>query len=262
VVIIALDTSQAVGSVALSRDGAVLGTERFRAPSSHLVALGRAVEQLLAAHRLAPADVDRLAVVVGPGSFTGLRIGLSFVKGLHAARGAGVVTIDSLRLLALPLLSVHERVCSLIDARRGEVYAAVYERAGEAERATDPAAARECLAPCARDPIALLDSLRSAPAAFAGTGAIAHRAAIAARFPFATIVETDEGMPSAAYLAAIAHGLHAIDHAAIRDLEPTYVRASGAERVRLRAHALRPAAEATDDAPPDSSAPSRESGDA
>jgi tRNA threonylcarbamoyladenosine biosynthesis protein TsaB len=239
-VTLALDTSQAVGSVALSRDGAVLGAEHFRAPSSHLVALGRTVEHLLVVHGLAPADVDRLAVVVGPGSFTGLRIGLSFVKGFHAARGAEVVTIESLRLLALPLLSEHARVCALVDARRGEVYAAVYERATEAERAADPSAARAVVPPCAREPEALLASLAAAPDAFAGSGALAHRGAIAARFPLAAVDETDEGLPSTACLAAIAHGMHALGHAAIRDLEPTYVRPSGAERVRLRAHTRRP----------------------
>ena len=88
-VILAVDTSLQVGSVALARDGTVLGTERFDEPSSHLVALGGAVERLLAAAGLAASDVARVAVVTGPGSFTGLRIGLAFAKGLHAATGAG-----------------------------------------------------------------------------------------------------------------------------------------------------------------------------
>jgi tRNA threonylcarbamoyladenosine biosynthesis protein TsaB len=235
-VTIAVDTSHAVGSVALARDGALLGTERFHAPASHLLALGRAVDRLLVSNHLAPARVDRLAVVVGPGSFTGLRIGLAFVKGFHAARGADVVPIDSLRLLARPLLATHARVCSLIDARRAQVYAAVYARAGDAERAVDPAAARVLVAPCALDPAALLSSPGFTPDAFAGTGALAHRDAIAARFPFATIVEDGDGLPSTPYLASIAHRMPPLDHAAVRELEPTYVRPSGAERVRLRAH--------------------------
>jgi tRNA threonylcarbamoyladenosine biosynthesis protein TsaB len=235
-VTIAVDTSQPSGSVALARDGELLGAERFRAPASHLVALGHSVERLLSGNGLAPADVDRLAIVVGPGSFTGLRIGLAFVKGLHAARGADVVAIDSLRLLALPLLETHARVCAMIDARRGEVYAAVYERVGEAERLADPSAAREVLAPCAIAPAALLASLRDAPDAFTGSGAPAHRGAIAARFPFAAVDGGEDGAPSTPHLARIAHSLRPLDAAAIRDLEPTYVRSSGAERVRLRGH--------------------------
>jgi len=235
-VTIAVDTSQPVGSVALARGGRLLGVETFRAPSSHLVALGHAVEKLLSAAGLVPADVDRLAIVAGPGSFTGLRIGLAFVKGFHAARGADVVAVDSLRLLALPLFADHARVCAMIDARRGEVYAAVYERPDERDRAADPAAATERLAPCALAPAALLDGISEAPGAFVGTGAIAHRAGIAARFPFAVVSEAGEGLPSTAHLAVIAHAMRPLEHAAIRELEPTYVRSSGAERVRLRAH--------------------------
>ena len=236
-VTLAVDTSQSVGSVALARDGTVLGAERFHEPAAHLVALGHAVERLLETHGLPPAGVDRLAIVVGPGSFTGLRIGMSFVKGFHAARGADVVTIDALRLLALPLLPARARVCALIDARRGEAYAAVYERAGEDERAGDPTAALVRVPPSALSPAALLASLaQTPPDAFVGNGAGAHRQEIVAAFPLAAI-ENGDGAPSTPYLAAIAHRMHPLDHAAIRDLEPTYVRPSGAERLRLRAHA-------------------------
>jgi len=238
-VTLAVDTSQPIGSAALARDGVLLGVERFHEPSSHLVALGHAVEHLLAAHRLSPADVGRLAIVIGPGSFTGLRIGLAFVKGFHAARGADVVAIDALRLLALPLLSTYPRVCAMIDARRREVYAAVYERASEDERAENPAAARVGLAPCALGPADLLASLGAAPDAFAGSGALAHRAEITATFPLAAIPESDAGAPSTPHLATIAHRMRALDPAEIRDLEPNYIRASGAERVRLRSHARR-----------------------
>ncbi|HET6462319.1 MAG TPA: tRNA (adenosine(37)-N6)-threonylcarbamoyltransferase complex dimerization subunit type 1 TsaB, partial [Candidatus Krumholzibacteria bacterium] len=114
---LSLDTSHPVGSVALARDGELVGSETFREPSSHLVALGHAVDQLLASTALTPAGIDRLAVVTGPGSFTGLRIGLSFAKGLHAARHIPMVTINALQLLALPWLAPGARVCAMIDAR-------------------------------------------------------------------------------------------------------------------------------------------------
>jgi len=242
-VTLAVDTSQPVGSVALARDAAALGVEWFREPASHLVALGHAVERLLAANGLTPAGVDRLAIVVGPGSFTGLRIGLSFVKGFHAARNADVVTIDALRLLALPLFPVRARVCSMIDARRAEVYAAIYERPGGDEPASDPTAALVRVAPSALSPAALLVMLAPTPPdAFAGNGAIAHRREIAAAFPRA-VIEAGDGAPSTPYLAAIAHRMRPLDHAAIRDLEPTYVRPSGAERLRLRSHREQPSDE-------------------
>jgi tRNA threonylcarbamoyladenosine biosynthesis protein TsaB len=249
-VTLAVDTSQPVGSVALARDAAVLGVERFAEPASHLVALGYAVERLLAANGLVPAGVDRLAIVVGPGSFTGLRIGLSFVKGLHAACNADVVTIDALRLLALPLFPARARVCAMVDARRAEVYAAVYERPGGDELAADPTAALVRVPPGALSPASLLAALAPAPPdAFAGNGALAHRREIVAAFPLAAI-EDGDGAPSTSHLAAIAHRMHPLDHAAVRELEPTYVRPSGAERIRLRSHAGRAGAAGV---PPESS---------
>jgi tRNA threonylcarbamoyladenosine biosynthesis protein TsaB len=198
------------------------------------------VERLLAAAALAPREVTRVAVVVGPGSFTGLRIGLSFAKGLHAARNTEVVPIDSLRLLALPLLEAHACVCAMIDARRGEVYAAVHERASDAEREADAAATRETVAPCARTPAAFLDALGNATTggviAFVGTGTVAARAEILARFPGAVFADDTGNLPDTAWLARIAAAMPALDEAAVRHLEPLYVRPSGAERVRLRRH--------------------------
>ena len=103
---LALDTSHAVGSVALARDGAVLGEATFSAPATHLVELARAVERLLGENRLSARDVARVAVVLGPGSFTGVRIALAFAKGLAAA-GTELVGMSSLQALARPLLDRH-----------------------------------------------------------------------------------------------------------------------------------------------------------
>ncbi|MDH4036092.1 MAG: tRNA (adenosine(37)-N6)-threonylcarbamoyltransferase complex dimerization subunit type 1 TsaB [Candidatus Krumholzibacteria bacterium] len=235
-VTLAVDTSHPTGAVSLARDGAHLGTERFARPSSHLVALAHAVEKLLADASLTPRDVARVAVVVGPGSFTGLRIGLSFAKGLHAAGGADIVPIDSLRLLALPLLESHGCVCAMIDARRGEVYAAVYERAAGTEHREDAAATRVVVAPCALAPSAFFDALTVAPDAFVGSGTVAARAEIAARFPGAVFAPDSGNLPDTAFLAGIAPAMPALVEAAVRRLEPLYVRPSGAERVRLRRH--------------------------
>lgn len=232
-VTLAIDTSHLAGSVSLARDGAVLGTERFETPASHLVALGRAAEALLAAAALSARDVDRVAVVVGPGSFTGLRIGLSYAKGLHAAVGADVVPIDSLRLLALPLLAQYERVCAMIDARRGEVYAAVFVRRAGGD---GPPQGEVALAPRAQAPDALLGSLEVAPDVFVGTGVAAAGDAIRERFPGADVAPAVQAQPSTAFLARIAGDLTALDPAAVRHLEPLYLRPSGAERVRLRRH--------------------------
>jgi tRNA threonylcarbamoyladenosine biosynthesis protein TsaB len=233
-VTLAIDTSHAIGSAALAVDGAVAGVQRFEEPSSHLVALGHAVETLLSAAGRGARDVDRVAVVIGPGSFTGLRIGLAFAKGLHAALGVEMVVIDSLRLLALPHLAGIPGVCAMIDARRGEVYAAVYAPASAAETETDAGSAREVVAPCAQAPDALLDSLAAAPALFVGTGVPAHADRIRSRFPHTRLADDADAYPSTAHLAAIAPRMRPLEKASIRSLEPLYVRPSGAERMRLR----------------------------
>jgi tRNA threonylcarbamoyladenosine biosynthesis protein TsaB len=236
-VTLALDSSHPVGSVALARDGVLLASESFREPSSHLVALGQATDRVLGGAGLTPGQLDRLAVVTGPGSFTGLRIGLSFAKGLHAATGVAMVAIGGLRLLALPHLALAVRVCAMIDARRGEVYAAVYERTSAGSGADDPAAALERVSPCDVAPAAWLASLDCAPDVFVGTGADAFRELIADVFPAATIPGGDALLPSTAHLAIVAHRMTPLDEDAVRSLEPLYIRASGAERKRLRAHA-------------------------
>jgi len=237
VVTLALDTSHAVGSVALARDGQLLGSETFREPATHLVALGQSVDALLASVALTPAAIDRLAVVTGPGSFTGLRIGLSFAKGLHAARRIPMVTVNALQLLALPWLSPATRVCAMIDARRGEVYAALYERASDPLLVHDASAAAELVAPRAQTAAAWLASLDAAPNVFVGTGAFAHREMLLADFPDAVLVEGVAMYPSTSHLASIAHVMPPLDESAVRALEPCYVRASGAEQAKLRAHA-------------------------
>lgn len=239
-VTLALDTSHPTGSVAIARDGELIGAQQFGEPATHLVGLGHAVDHALRAAGVDASTLDRLAVVTGPGSFTGLRIGLSFAKGLHAATGVPMVTIDALRLLALPWLGSLDLVCAMIDARRGEVYAALYRRAAGADAAADPSAAHEIIAPCAVTPATWLDALEVAPDAFVGTGAAVQRELLRARFASSVIPDPQSMVPSTAHLAAIGHRLSPLDEAAVRSLEPLYIRASGAEQKKLRAHARAP----------------------
>src|SRR5262249_27985693 len=100
--------------------------------TSHGAALPQAVAQLLVRVELRASDLSGIAVGIGPGSFTGLRIGLSYAKGLAFASGAKVIGGRSLDALAAGALDTPEprpglQVCALLDARKGEVYAALYE---------------------------------------------------------------------------------------------------------------------------------------
>ena len=230
-VVIAIDTSQRLGGVALARHGVVLGGERFGAESSHLVEIGRTLDSLLSRHGLGVGDVDRIAVVSGPGSFTGLRIGLSFVKGLHAGLGADVVTIGTLALLALPHLDRYETVCTMVDAHRHEVYAAVFTRTPAAAPRSE---ARVVAAPCAMDPRVFLEGLPGAPAFFVGSGVLRYLDVVRPFAAASVLADPLDQGPSTEHLARIAHRLAPLSHDAVRSLEPDYIRSSAAELKRLK----------------------------
>jgi tRNA threonylcarbamoyladenosine biosynthesis protein TsaB len=124
--LLAVDTSTASCSVALFSDRRLLAEEIYTAGKTHSRHLLSIIDRLLDRCRYRPADVDGIAVTRGPGTFTGLRIGIGTVKGLAVATGAKVVGINSLAALAWPLTVVDVPVVAMIDARRGEVYHASF----------------------------------------------------------------------------------------------------------------------------------------
>ncbi len=109
--------------------------------------------------------LDRVAIVTGPGSFTGLRIGMAFVKGLYAALGCDLVTMTSLELLSRQALAAGLPVAAMIDARKDEVYAALLRQPD----------GRETISPRAVAPAAFLAALPAGGAVFIGSGALRYR---------------------------------------------------------------------------------------
>ncbi len=125
--ILAFETTDAVASVALYRDGEIFETV-IDTDRRHAESVLPAAEALLSMHGLSTADMDVFAADVGPGSFTGVRIGVCMANALGAAHRKHVVAVNALETLAYPYRS--ETVCALIDARNGNGYGAVY-RHGE-----------------------------------------------------------------------------------------------------------------------------------
>ncbi|MCC7343489.1 MAG: tRNA (adenosine(37)-N6)-threonylcarbamoyltransferase complex dimerization subunit type 1 TsaB [Deltaproteobacteria bacterium] len=124
--ILALDTSGLSQSVALLEDERCL-RENFEArPPSHSETLIASIQNALDALGWRLADLDLLAVSAGPGSFTGLRIGISTIKGLARALGKPVVGVSTLLALVRPRLAAGGTVVACLDARCGEVYAGAY----------------------------------------------------------------------------------------------------------------------------------------
>ena len=150
--ILAIDTSTWVCAAALLRDGVVLAARDDRA-ESHAARLADLVESVFddARERLEPGDA--IALSIGPGSFTGLRIGLSLAKGMAFAGDLRVVGVPTLDAWAVAAPTWEGRLCTVLDARKREVYAAVYERTnGQVVR---------CGAPCALAATRLAETLAS-----------------------------------------------------------------------------------------------------
>ena len=126
--ILAVDTTTAHGSLALVRGGETLEEVALDAPSGFGQVLYGAIEALLSRHAVRVDGIDCFAAASGPGSFTGVRVGLACVKGMAEALGRPAVAVSNLEALARfgrrPLRA------PILDARRGEIYCAVYDAAG------------------------------------------------------------------------------------------------------------------------------------
>jgi tRNA threonylcarbamoyladenosine biosynthesis protein TsaB len=223
--ILAVDTSSPQGSVSLLEESGRIQKVRFERSDSHLVELSKIVSALLSRRDSLEVRVDRVAVVTGPGSFTGLRVGMAFVKGLYAAGGVELVTMGSLDLLAHQASPAGLPIAAMIDARRDEVYAAFYPPAG-------PVAA---IAPRAFAPGDFLAALPSGPAVFIGSGAVRYRTeierAVGAHAQFAP----EEGHAlDTSLLCRLAAGLMPLDASEVDALEPFYIRPSDVKLGPLR----------------------------
>jgi len=127
-VILALDTTGAHGSIALAHIGVTIDEMELHAPEGFAHVLYAHVEDLLRRNGVTLADVECFAAASGPGSFTGVRVGLACIKGLAEAMGKPAVGVSNLQVIAsfgtAPLRA------AVMDARRGEVYGAVYDASG------------------------------------------------------------------------------------------------------------------------------------
>ena len=128
--VLGMDTSTSCGGVGLIDDGKVISDYLLNIPVTHSERLLGAIELVLREARCAIENLDGWAISLGPGSFTGLRIGVSTVKGLAFATGKPVAGVSTLDALASQIPPTSHLICPILDARKKEVYAAFY-RYGE-----------------------------------------------------------------------------------------------------------------------------------
>jgi tRNA threonylcarbamoyladenosine biosynthesis protein TsaB len=131
VLILALDTSSSAGSVAILRDEEVLGVGSLSAEEPHSSSLFLGLDALLRELCLSSKSFDLFAVIAGPGSFTGLRVGLTAVKGLAEVYSKPIAAISALEAIAAQSKSSAHVLAPVLDARRGQLYFAFYRRAEE-----------------------------------------------------------------------------------------------------------------------------------
>lgn len=136
--ILAVECSAGPASVAIVEDGKILGSSFINVKLTHSQTLMPMIENLLASCLLTVNDIEGYAVAAGPGSFTGIRIGISAVKGLSIAKKLPCVPVSTLEAMAEPFKNTEALVCAVMDARCNQVYNALFKiKNGEITRLCD-----------------------------------------------------------------------------------------------------------------------------
>ena len=239
--VLAADTSTSVNTVALCRgDGAaphavqVVAEATVECPRLHSERLIATVDWLLQEARLDLDAVDLLAIAIGPGSFTGLRIGAATWKGLAFGKRRPLVAVPTLDAMSRVLGCEGTLICPLLDARMQEVYAAAYHfvRGVRHKVLQERVSSVECLL----DSVLGLADFEKSPICFLGDGVARYPDRIRERIPHATFAPAYASTPRASAVAAealcmTAAGAHADPALAV----PVYLRQSQAEVSRARA---------------------------
>ncbi len=224
--VLALESSTAAGSIALV-DGEELRAEIWFSNSrTHSERILRWVDQVLRQGLAKGEDLEGIAVGLGPGSFTGLRIALSCAKGLAFALGIPLVGIPTLEALAHNLPYFQGAVCAMLDARRAMVYGGLFRAGGEGH-------GQKSEGPCGLWDLRSWVQSFSGLTVFVGDGAIAYREEIRAIMGDLALFAPPELMhPRASVVARLGGSrLASGERDDLDSLAPLYLRSSEAERV-------------------------------
>ena len=233
--ILATDTSATTASVAICEDGVLLAEYTVNNGNTHSETLLPMVESALRALSLSTADVDLFACSAGPGSFTGVRIGAATVKGLAFGTNKPCAAVSTLDALAYNLLGYKGLICPVMNARRSQVYTALFESDGEKiKRLSEDEAIS----------IQELDeklSALGAPVRFCGDG---YDITVAALKKTTALFTPERARYQSAHSVAACALAHFADGKVVsdRELVATYLRPCQAERERLERLATEEAA--------------------
>ena len=226
--ILVIDTSGPACGVAVAQAGKIVCELQLTSGRTHSQRVMPMVDTALALCELTPADIDVFGAVVGPGSFTGVRIGVSTVKALAQATGKPCLGVDALEALTANVEGFAGVICPILDARAQQVYGAMFEAGMPPVRLCGDVA----------EPLsAFLDRVEATgrEALFLGDGAAAFETLIRERMGEKAVFAPMQhaGLRAASALALLAHRAQAGE--AMEDgfsLLPLYLRAPQAERER------------------------------
>jgi tRNA threonylcarbamoyladenosine biosynthesis protein TsaB len=223
--ILSIETATLAGGVALMEEAGLIAEYRLHVEVRHSERLLSAIDRLLSDSGTAAADLDAIAISIGPGSFTGLRVGLSTAKGLAMGSRKPLVTVPTLEAMASLFPYSSALIAPMLDARRQEVYWALFDtQEGRAVRLHPEAAT---------SPEAVLESIGhfDQPILFVGEGAEKYRDLLLTSRPGETrFAPKALQFPSAAAVAEL--GLTRLKEGKIHlpeEVTPFYLRASTAE---------------------------------
>ncbi|SEU04809.1 tRNA threonylcarbamoyladenosine biosynthesis protein TsaB [Salinibacillus kushneri] len=130
--VLAIDTSNQVMSVAIMDNQRLIAEITTNVKRNHSVRLMPAIHQAMEEAKMKPAELDQIVVAHGPGSFTGVRIGVTTAKTMAYSLHIPIIAVSSLEMAAFNGLYFDGKICSFFDARRGRVYAGLYKRENKA----------------------------------------------------------------------------------------------------------------------------------
>ncbi len=225
--ILAIDSSAKVASAALCEDEALIGLTTLNTGNTHSETLLLSVDELLKKAGIENSQIDIFACSNGPGSFTGVRIGVSIIKGLAFGRGRCCAGVSTLHALAMNIDDREGIISPVMDAKRSQLYNALFECDGKTLRRLTP------------DRVITANELRSElssyerPIYFCGDGCdVAHSEIQLENIKKVNLFSEYQSAFSVARLALEAYRTGSL----VNDLEllPVYLRASQAERERIR----------------------------
>ena len=223
--VLSVDSSSSTATCALVKDDEILGEINLNNKKQHSIILMDLIDNILKEYNIEVNSLDGFVISRGPGSFTGLRIGMATLKGLAFASKKPLISISTLDALAYNVVSFQGIICPIMDALRENVYTCIYK---VENNSLVPLIKEDCLS--INELVSILKE-KNLPVIFVGDGAIKHKELLKENLPNSFFAPNHGNFPKAACVGEL--GIKKFKEGIIEDLNlinPVYLRKSQAER--------------------------------